>query len=118
MTREQIDAKLAQCNQWARWKPVQPRSVLALALHDEGYYGGIEVRAMGRRTYQALVIAVHACQWIQPGDIAVFDLGKSEQLQTIAGQTLCWLNEQNCDGVDDDFFKPPAQTSSGLWIPA
>jgi hypothetical protein len=116
VTREEIDAKLASCEQWGRWTPTQPRSLLGLALHDEGYYGGIEIRGVGRRKYQAIVIATNRCQWIEPGDVVAFDLGQSEELQTVNGQTFYWLTEEHCDGVDDEFFKPPEMHASGLWI--
>jgi hypothetical protein len=118
LSQSERDAKLKECESWARWRPLQPQTVLALALHDEGYSsGGIEIRAHGRRKYQALVIATCETQWVKPTDIIVFDLGKGEQMHTLHGETFWWMQERSIDGVDDDFFQPPKQTAGGLWVP-
>ena len=118
LSREATDAVLSQCSKWAKWKPIQPGTMLAIAMHDEGTIGGVfvpEYRA--RHKYQALVLATCECRWIKESDVVCFDIGVGEELNTVNGQTFVWLAEKNLGGLDEAFWqsRAPQQTASGLW---
>ena len=116
---DELRRLLAQCEVEAMWAPIQPRTMLAMALEDEGYVGEIRVNAYkARNKYQSLVLATCECKWVKPGDLVVFDLGRTEELRTVAGEIFYWANETGIEGMDENFWSQPEhKVASGLWIP-
>lgn len=104
------------------WTPAHPRSILAIGLFDEGDSGGVFVPSShARHKYQALVLAVNDCRYVQAGDLVVFDVGRGEELRTARGEIFFHITEPNVAGVDESFLadakeKIPTQRPSGLWV--
>ena len=115
---DELHRRLAACEIEAMWTPVQPRTMLAMALEDEGYVGEIRVNAYkARNKYQAIVLATCECRWVQVADHVVFDIGHGEELRTLTGEIVYWLHENNVEGHDDRFWSQPEHVMpSGLWV--
>lgn len=115
------EAAIRCCDQEAIWKPVHARGILAIALEDEGWSGGVEVPSYKQRhQYQALVVAQKECRYVREDDLVIFDIGRGEELRTVCGEVFFYITESNLAGYDETFWdsKPqPRQLASGLFLP-
>ena len=114
-----LETALKDCEREVYWRPVHAHGILAVPLVDEGFDGQTFVPAVGaRHSYQAIVVSQKECDAVKERDVVCFDMGRSEEIVTLRGESFLYATEKNLSGVDDTFWPAqPTQRPSGLWVP-